>query len=344
MPGRKISLLSALLLILAGHMVQAQLRHRTETLLLMGSRFEITPYSPSDSLNEAAIAAAIAEIRRIETLISEWIPESKISEVNRNSGIRPVQVSGELLGLIKRCIKVSELTDGAFDITWASARGIWRFDGSMTSLPDPAVIDSVLPYINYRNILINESDSSIFLVKKGMAIGLGAIGKGYAANCARNVMQKMGVSNGIVIAGGDLITWGHPEEGKLWPIGISNPSDPGQAVAWLEVGEAAVVTSGNYERFVVIGGKRYCHIINPASGYPVSGLQSVTIICPDAELADALSTSVFVMGRERGLALINQLKGVECVILDDAGQFFTSSHIQLNKGKASTIHTINGEK
>lgn len=332
------------ILAMAGQMVQAQNTHRTEILLLMGSRFEITPYSGSDSLNEAAITAAITEIKRIETLISEWIPGSEISEVNRNSGIKPVKVSGELYSLVRRCIKVSELTDGAFDITWASARGIWRFDGSMTELPKKETIDSVLLLINYRNIVLNDSDQTIYLAKRGMAIGLGAIGKGYAANCARNVMQKMGIASGIVIAGGDLITWGSPEEGKQWPIGISNPSNPRQALAWLEVGEAAVVTSGNYEKFVMIEGKRYCHIINPATGYPVSGLQSVTIICPDAELADALSTSVFVMGKEKGLALINQLKGVECVIMDDTGRFITSDHIQLNKGNTQTIHTINGEQ
>jgi FAD:protein FMN transferase len=329
---------------LFAQLVIAQNHHRTEVILLMGSRFEITPYSPSDSLNDAAIAAAIAEVKRIESLISEWIPGSEISEVNRNSGIRPVKVDRELLSLVKRCIKVSELTEGAFDITWASARGIWRFDGSMTTLPDSVVIDSVLPLINYRNILLNDSAGTIFLKKKGMAIGLGAIGKGYAANCARNVMKKLGIASGIVIAGGDLITWGSPDEGKLWPIGIANPDDPLHAVAWLEVGETAVVTSGDYEKFVVINGKRYCHIINPTTGYPVSGLRSVTIICPDAELADALSTSVFVMGKEKGLALINQMKGIECVIMDDAEKLYTSDHIELHRGTANTIHTINREK
>lgn len=324
-------------------LISAQLKHRTEILLLMGSRFEITPYAETDSLVNAGIKAAIEEVRRAEKVISEWIPISEISKVNDNAGIKPVKVSDELFGLIKRSKKVSALTDGAFDVSWAAARNIWRFDGSMKALPSPSLLDSIIPLINYRNIILDDSLKTVFLKNKGMAIGLGAIGKGYAANRAKAVMLNMGIQNGIVIAGGDLITWGAPQEGKLWPIGIADPADPFKALAWFEVGPMAVVTSGDYEHFAMIKGKRYGHIIDPRTCMPVEGLHSVTIICPDAELADALATSVFVLGKERGLALVNQLAGVECVIIDSEGNFFTSDNLTLNKystGQSQNQHTI----
>ncbi len=317
--------------------------HRTEVLLLMGSRFEITPYAANDSLVNASIQAAINEVKRIENMISEWIPGTIISTINENAGVKPVKVSPELFGLIKRCIKVSELTDGAFDISWAAARHVWKFDGSMTALPDQVLIDSMQYLVNYKQIVLNEKDTTVFLKQKGMAIGLGAVGKGYAANRMKVVMKQMGVESGIVIAGGDLITWGEPEPGKLWPIGIADPQNPHQAIAWFEVGPMAVVTSGDYEHFAMIDGKRYGHIIDPRTCFPVEGLRSVTIICPDAELADALATAVFVLGKNTGLALVNQLKGVECLIIDAEGNMISSDNLQLNRyseGQTRKSHKI----
>lgn len=296
----------------------------------MGSRFEITPYAESDSLVDAGISAAITEVKRIENTISEWIPGTVISQINDNAGIQPVKVSDEIFNLIKRCNKVSDLTNGAFDISWAAARHVWRFDGSMTSLPDPALIDSMKLLVYYKNIVLDETAKTVFLKNKGMAIGLGAVGKGYAANRMKSVMQAMGIQSGIVIAGGDLIAWGEPAPGKFWPIGIADPNNSSNAIAWIEVGPMAVVTSGDYEHFATIDGKRYGHIIDPRTCFPVEGLRSVTIICPDAELADALATAVFVLGKNSGLALVNQLKGIECLIIDNEGKMITSDNLSLN--------------
>lgn len=311
--------------------IYAQQYHRTEILLLMGSRFEITPYANSDSLVELGILSAIEETQRIENIISEWKSDSEISKINQNAGISPVVVSDELFYLIKRCIKVSELTDGAFDISWAAARNIWKFDGSMKSIPKQETLDSLAEIIDYKNIILNETDKSVFLSEKGMAIGLGAVGKGYAANCCKNVLKKIGIENGIVIAGGDLIAWGTPDSQNLWNIGIANPDNPENALAWFEIEPMAVVTSGDYEHFVEFDGKRYSHIINPQTAFPVeNNLRSVTIICPDAEIADALATSVFVLGKDKGLSLVNQLIGIECLIIDDDLKFYTSDGINLN--------------
>lgn len=306
------------------------MKHKTETLLLMGSRFEITPYAEDEKLLDSAISIAITEIKRVESILSEWQENSVVSEINKNAGIKPVAVSDELFGLIKRCQKVSDLTDGAFDISWAASRGVWRFDGSMTTLPDPKLIEEMTRLVDYQNIILYEETKTVFLKEKGMAIGLGAIGKGYAANRAKYVMQEAGIENGIVICGGDLITWGMPEESKLWRIGIANPDNTSEAIAWFEVGAMAVVTSGDYEKYATIDGKRYGHIIDPRTCYPVEGLRSVTIICPDAELADALATAVFVMGKTNGMALINQLKGIECMMIDSEGNIHSSDNLPIN--------------
>jgi thiamine biosynthesis lipoprotein len=176
-----------------------------------------------------------------------------------------------------------------------------------------------------------------------MKIGFGAIGKGYAANKALEVMSKMGLTGALVNASGDLITWGKDEDGKDWKIGISNPKEKDKIFSWLSIGETAVVTSGNYEKFVTFNGKRYSHIIDPRTGYPVSGLSSVTIICPNAELADALATSVFVLGKEKGLELINKLNGIECILVTDDQKMLTSSNLQLeyhNTNKHISNHQI----
>jgi len=306
------------------------MKHRTEVLLLMGSRFEITPYAETDSLVEAGITAAIAETQRIEAFLSEWIPESAVSEINRNAGLKPVKITDELFGIIARSKKVSELTDGAFDISWAAARNVWKFDGSMTEFPEAHVTDSLKKLINYKNIELNEADKTVFLKEKGMAIGFGAIGKGYAANRCKIVMQQLGIQNGIVIAGGDLTAWGKPEGKAYWSIGIADPLNPEKARAWFNTPSGAVVTSGNYEHFTMFNGIHYAHIINPVTALPVENkLRSVTIVCPDAELADALATSVYVLGISNGLALINQLKGVECVIIDGEMRFHTSAGLNI---------------
>lgn len=321
----------------------AQLKHRTEIILLMGSRFEITPYAETDSLVNEAIKTAINEVKNTEMIMSEWIPESEISTINKFAGVNPIKVSNELYGIIKRSKKVSELTDGAFDISWAAARNIWHFDRHSCIIPNKEILDSVATLINYKNIILNDSDNSVFLKNPGMAIGLGAIAKGYVANKVRNVLLEMGIKNGIIIAGGDLITWGSPSESKNWPIGIANPDKSNEAIAWLEVGEMAVVTSGDYERYVLIDGKRYGHILNPKTCFPVTGLRSVTIICPDAEIADALATSVYVLGKEKGLALINQMKGIDCLLIDDEGKFHTSKNLTINhynNSENKNKHTI----
>ncbi len=296
----------------------------------MGSRFEITVVDNNSTSANKNIDLAIAEITRIEKLISSWDKNSQTSKINRNAGIKPVIVDDELFQLIKRALKISKLTNGAFDISYASMDKVWFFDGTMTKMPSDEIIKKSVAKVGYQNIILNEKKHSVFLKLSGMKIGFGAIGKGYAADKAKALLQKKGVVSGIINASGDLNTWGKQPSGKDWLVAIVNPLNKEKVFSWMPVFNSAVVTSGNYERYVKFNNVLYTHIIDPRTGYPATGVLSVTIFTKTAELADALATSIFVMGVDTGLNFINQLKGVECIIINENNKIITSKNIQLN--------------
>lgn len=301
----------------------------------MGSPFVVTIVHENEAVAKAAAKAAWDEIDRLEDMISSWRSHSQTSAINRAAGIKPVFVSPELFGLIKRSLKVSELTEGAFDITFASAGKLWDYRSGR--LPDREAVAEAVKAIDWRNVELDEKAQTVFLKKKGTRIGFGAIGKGYAANRALHVIKQLGVQNALINAGGDLVAMGTREDGHAWEITIANPRHPSQYIAKLNISNQAVVTSGDYERFIKVDGKRYSHILDPRTGWPVEGLISVTILCPDGELADALATSVFVLGRQKGMALVNKLKGVEALIIDANGQHYMSNG--LHKSVADSTHT-----
>lgn len=295
----------------------------------MGSRFEISVIADSKEEGDKYIDIAVDEIIRIEKLISSWDPNSQTSLINKNSGIKPVKVDKELFELIQRAMKVSELTKGAFDISYASMDKIWKFDGSMTSMPSAEAIKKSIEKVGYKNIVLNDTDNSVFLKLKDMKLGFGAIGKGYAADKAKQLLQNRGVESGIINASGDLNAWGKQPDGKDWMVAIVNPLNKKKVFSWLPVTNSAVVTSGNYEKYVTFNNVLYSHIIDPRTGYPSTGVLSASIFTKNAELADALATSIFVMGLETGLDFINQLKGVECIIVDKDNAIHTSKNISI---------------
>lgn len=301
------------------------------TLKLMGSRFDVTVVAKDSNEGNKYIDTAVAEITRIEKLISSWDANSQTSDINRNAGIKPVTVDSELFELMERAIGISKLTDGAFDISYASMDRIWKFDGSMTVMPSEEEITTSVSKVGYQNIILDKENSTIFLKLEGMKIGFGAIGKGYAADKAKDLLISKGVPSGIINASGDMNTWGKQPDGSEWKVAITNPMDKNKVFALLPINNGAVVTSGNYEKFVNFNGKRYTHIIDPRTGYPSSGIISVTVFAPKAELADALATSVFVMGKEAGLDRINQLPIIECIIIDDKGNITKSKNIEIDK-------------
>ena len=300
-----------------------------KTLPLMGNRFELTVIGEDETVAMEQIDAGIAEIRRIERLLTTFSEDSETSLINRNAGIEPVTVSAETFDLIERSIRISKLTQGAFDITYGSIdRRLWNFDTTMTSLPDPGTARKMVRLINYRNILTDRDRQSVFLKEKGMRIGFGGIGKGFAAEQAKKVMTAMGADSGIVNASGDMAVWGEQPDGTPWTIGIVDPNARGRIFSYMNVTDMAVATSGNYEKFILVGGKKYSHTINPRTGLPVSGIKSVTIICANAEFADAIATPVMIMGIPAGLDMINQLNGVEAILIDDEDRIYHSENLR----------------
>lgn len=309
--------------------INAQEKYK-KSLTLMGCNFDIAVVADSKEKGNGYIQDAIDEITRIERLISSWDKNSQTSLINNNAGIKPVKVDKELIALIERSIYISKLTSGAFDISFASMDRIWKFDGKEVAMPAKEKIKASVAKVGYENIIINKDAGTVFLKLKGMKIGFGAIGKGYAADMAKQLLKSKGVSAGIINASGDLSTWGKQPDGSSWKVGITNPLNQGKVFSWFDLDDRAVVTSGNYEKYVTINGKRYAHIINPKTGYPSEGIISVSVFAPKAELADALATSVFVLGTEVGLDLINQIAGIDCIVVDDAGKVYYSTNLKKN--------------
>lgn len=318
----KISFLFAIICCLSAH--SQVLRKRTT--LLMGGRFDISIVDKDSLSAEKNIDEVIAEITRIEYLISDWKPTSQVSEVNQNAGIKPVKVDREVFELTKRAIKLSEITNGGFDISFAAMDRIWKFDGSMTEMPSAEAIKKSVEKVGYKNIILDSTESTIFLKLKGMKIGFGALGEGYATDKCRAMMIAKGVQAGIINGSGDMSTWGKQPNGKDWKIGITNPFKPEKILAAIPLKEGAVTTSGSYEKFVVFNGKRYSHIINPATGYPATGLCSVTVFGPNAETANGLSTSMMVLGQKQGLLLLQKFPDYSCVLITDKGKIVKSKN------------------
>jgi len=301
-----------------------------QSMRLMGNHFELSVVAEDADWAEERIAAGVREIQRIERLLTTYSDDSETGRINENAGHRPVAVSQEVFQLIVRANRISRITQGAFDISYGSIdRRLWNFDATMTALPDRETARKMVRLINYQHIILDEQQSTVLLKEKGMRIGFGGIGKGYAAERAKAVMKELGVVSGVVNASGDLAAWGYQPDGKPWTVGIVNPNAAGQIFSWLSVTDMALATSGNYEKYVVIDGQRYSHTINPRTGLPVTGIKSVTILCPNAEIADAMATPVMVMGIRAGLDMINQLRDVEAILVDDRDQVHTSNNIHL---------------
>jgi thiamine biosynthesis lipoprotein len=297
----------------------------------MGNRFEISVVADDPIWASDCVDAAIEEVGRIERLLTTFSDNSQTNLINRNAGIAPVKVDKEVFELIRRSKKISGITQGAFDITYGSIdKRLWNFDKNMTALPEPAVAKQLVRLINYKNIVLDEKRGTVFLKEQGMRIGFGGIGKGYASECAKALLQKKGIKSGIVNAAGDLTAWGYQPNGKPWTIGIADPNASREIFSHMNITNTSVATSGNYEKFVVIDGKKYSHTIDPKTGLPVTGIKSVTIICSNAEIADAMATPVMIMGIEAGIDMVNQINGLACIVIGENDQIHTSKNIHLS--------------
>lgn len=292
----------------------------------MGSDFELIVCGEEEEECNSWLNSGIAEIQRLEYLLTIFSDTSDTSRINSNAGIAPVKVVPEVWALIQRCIHLSDLTQGAFDITSGVLKALYSFKHKVVAWPDKRALTEALQITGYRHIELQDNHE-VYLKRKDMRIGFGAIGKGYAADCVKKLWINAGVTSGVVNASGDLTAWGLQPDGSPWKVGVADPDHSENIIMWLPMDNASVATSGNYEQFFDYKGTRYSHNIDPATGLPARFLKSVTVVSPSAELSDALATAVTIMGLEVGMNFINQLPHVHCVIIDEQNKVFTSEKI-----------------
>jgi len=295
---------------------------------LMGSAFEFIVVAESEKEGKSLLDESVREVNRMESLLTEFNEDSQTSLINQNAGLGEIKVDVEVFQLIQRCSNISNITGGAFDISSGILKKLYNFKGERFTLPGHLAIQEALGKTGYTKIELSPPDK-VRLSQTGMHIGFGAIGKGYAADKVKALLQEKGVQSGVINASGDLTAWGKRANGQPWKTGIANPNDLSKIILWLPLDGLSVATSGNYIQYFDFNGVRYSHNIDPKSGYPVIGIKSVTIISPSAELSDALATAVSVMGRKAGFYLVDQLPKTYCIIVDDQNNIFSSKKINI---------------
>jgi thiamine biosynthesis lipoprotein len=284
---------------------------------IMGTRCAVELWSEDRAAGEAAIEAVLAEMRRIDSAMSTYKPDSEVSRVNATAGKGPVPVSTELFALIQTAEGYSKLSHGVFDISYASVGYLYDYRAHVR--PADAAIDAALPSIDYRQLLLDPVKHTIAFGKPGMRIDLGGIGKGYAVDRGIAILQQRGIAHALVNAGGDTRVIGD-RLGKPWVIGIRHPDRRDEVVLRIPLEDAAFSTSGDYERYFDEGGVRYDHIIDPQTGRSPHGVRSVTVIASTATRTDGLTKSVFIMGAQDGIAFINGLTDADAIVISDDGQ------------------------
>jgi thiamine biosynthesis lipoprotein len=298
----------------------------------MGTVVEITLIGDDEEAARKAALQAFQEIRRIEYLMSPWIESSDINRINRSAGNDGVKVSPETIEVLKRAQEVSKLSEGGFDITVGPLVQLWRKAREGGMPPEMEEVKETLHLVNFRNLKTSYG-GKVLLKKKGMAIDLGGIAKGYAVDRAFELLKGLGYRSFLVNAGGDLRVEGSKSDGP-WSIGIQHPRDPEKMMARISISNTAVATSGDYEKFFIHQGKRYHHILNPKNGFPAEGCQSVTVLHKEGVTADALATAIFVLGPEKGYSLCQRLEGVDCLVVDKEGNVTLSPRL---KGRISSV-------
>ena len=314
-------------LILSSHLFAQNDSVATYNTTLMGTYVTIQVRASEDQKQktEEAIERAISRMDSLVNLVSSWDPASETSKINDRAGEGPVSVDKRLIDILLESQKVSEFSGGAFDITFSPIGKLWKLDPANPIMPEKSEIINVLKLVDHKKLFINKKEHTAQLKEKGMRIDLGGIAKGSVVDEGAGSLINDGIVNFLINAGGDLrINSSSPEE--PWKIGITNPRDPrGPVIATLKLTKGAIVTSGDYEKMFVIDGKRYHHIINPKTGYPVDHCISVTVIAPDAQTADAFSTAFFVLGPTDGLKLCEKLKDIEALFVDNKFNISSSS-------------------
>jgi thiamine biosynthesis lipoprotein len=287
----------------------------------MGTEVSVHLWSDDPEAGRLALEEVFNEAARIDRLMSTYKDESEISKINREAARAPVVAGDELFRLIQRSLDISVLTRGAFDITYDSVGQ--HYDFRERRRPDSATVEAERPFINYRLVNLDRAARTVSFGQEGVRINLGGIAKGYVVERGVDILRNAGVRHAIVTAGGDSRLLGD-RRGRPWMIGIRDPREDGEVAISIPLADEAVSTSGDYERYFEEDGIRYHHIIRPSTGEPATGVQSATVFGPDAVITDALSTSVFVLGVDRGLTLIGTLPDYESIVIDAAGRVYYS--------------------
>jgi thiamine biosynthesis lipoprotein len=292
---------------------------------MMGTEVSVYLWSDDSVAGLVALESVFQEADRIDRLMSTYKDDSEISKINREAAGRPIASGEELYGLISRSLEISLLTEGAFDITYESVGQ--HYDFRERQRPDEATVKSELEKIDFRFVQLDDTARTVHFSREGVRINLGGIAKGYVVERAIRILRVKGIQNAIVTAGGDSRLLGD-RRGRPWMVGIRDPRKDGEVAISVPLQDEAISTSGDYERFFDEDGVRYHHIIHPGSGTPASGVHSATVFGPDAVTTDALSTSVFVMGVDKGLKMIASLADYESIVIDAEGRVFFSDGLQ----------------
>ena len=300
--------------------VNAEWYKRTEGI--MGTPIHVEIWSDNKAQADTCITQVMDEMRRIDQTMSPWIKTSEVYAINEHAADKPVTISQELFDLIARSINLSEMSHGAFDITFASVG--YAYDYRKAVKPNDQQIQQQLDRINYRHIQLNSDKLTVRFAKQGVRIDLGGIAKGHAVDNSIRLLRSCGIQQALVSAGGDSRILGD-KQGRPWMTGVRDPRNNEKSTIVIPLSDTAVSTSGDYERYFIQDGVRYHLILRPKTGKSVKGTRSVTIIGPDATTTDGLSTTVFVLGPERGLALVERLEGIDAIIIDDRGRIHYSS-------------------
>lgn len=320
----------ALLLLPFTLFAQNQMREFERQEKLMGKAFQIVVVHSDSTFAQKALQIAVDEIKETEALISSWSENSETSIINKNAGLKPTTANSELFDLIQRCKVYHQTSNGAFDISIQPLITLWNAYLQKGQIPNSQEIEKTKQLVNSELIDCKQNEKTVFLKEKGMKISFGAVGKGYAAERAKKVLLEMGIENGLINAGGDIAAWGKQANEKPWGIAIQHPRDKQKGMAWLEIKNQTIVTSGDYEAFKMIDGKRYSHIIDPRNGKTANELISVTVISYNAELADAMATAIFVLGPKDGLALAEKIKGLEALLFTSENKILSSSGLDIS--------------
>jgi thiamine biosynthesis lipoprotein len=319
--------LVALLAGCAGFPMQSELVVVKRVQMQMGTLVAITAVAGNEAVAQAAATAGFAEIRRLEELLSTWIPTSELSQVNAAAGVKTVHVSTETLTVVQRAVQAAEMTDGGFNIAIGPAVDAWNvIDGQR--IPTESELDALRPLVDLQAVHVDVREQTIYLGKAGMRIDVGGIGKGYAADQAVEALRRAGAIAGVVALSGDIKTFGRLPGGKMFPVGIQHPRNEGTVLAWIDLQDEAISTAGDYERFFERDGVRYHHILDPRTLQPARRCQSVTVIAREGVWADGLDTGIFVMGVELGMRLVEALPDVEAIIVDVEGHVYVSSGLR----------------